>query len=142
MKLTLKAILFIAAALLFSGAAYAICCLCPKGDHCLAGSPCEQASNHCCAIGECGIFCCQCPEGCRKPSAALALFRSIDLDDNDAVSLYELRVWADKEGRLVAQDEAASKKAFREVDSNSNGKIEPHEFDPDLGKIYEKMKKK
>ncbi len=147
MKTILRLVLVVAALLLFSSTAYAVCCsscsgICADGT---CGTPC-------CGYGSCNIFCCNCDDGCRTGSctdccdgadvmqATIDLFDNIDKNDDHAIDAREFQQWAGRSGRYF-ESERHMEKAFSSVDKNGDGKVDPAEFDTDLGKAYEKMNK-
>ena len=142
----LRIAIVLSALALCSSASYAVCCN-SSGSFCADGT----CATPCCGHGKCNIFCCNCDDGCRtgpctgcNSADAMAgtadKFDSIDTNNDHAIDIKEFKNWAGGAGRYFATD-ADAKKAFGSADSNHNGKIEPKEFDSDLGKSYGKMKK-
>ncbi|KAI1696077.1 EF-hand domain pair domain-containing protein [Ditylenchus destructor] len=91
----------------------------------------------CCGMGPCSAWCCNCDGGCdpkcRKKSALndeeefrvspRELFQSIDKNQDGALDEQEVKSYF---------NDTISENDFRSLDINSNGRIDPYEFDNEL----------
>lgn len=118
---------------------------------CTAGTPY-------CGYGSCNIFGCNCDGGCRtgdcsgsgggnclgscsdcsinpvasQPQDPVANFKAIDADGSGALSLQEVRAWAEKNRSDLTHSDGVFKAAFKAIDKNGSGNIELEEYDPDV----------